>query len=326
MVWRKTAEPVLASATAASAATSPAPLSDRAKAPLKPAQSRRSAILAANFDLKIRPDFWQPVFRVLQLFVIAYLLIVLLVLIFQRRLIYFPTKIPADVIESVAAGHGFVPWKDPTGEIIGWKILARGASTASVLVVHGNAGCALSRDYLARPIHDAAAVDVFVLEYPGYGARSGSPSKASFLAAAEAAFQLLPTNSPRYVVSESIGAGVACDLAKCHPQGIAGLALFVPYDNFATVAQRQMPFLPAYFLLLDRFNPAACLKNYRGPVQFVIAGADEIIGAASGKKLAGDYGGPKKIEIIPGAHHNEVAEQSPDWWRNVFVFWQNGKT
>jgi uncharacterized protein len=263
--------------------------------------------------------------RVLQLFVIAYLLVVLVVLIFQRRLIYFPTKIPAGVIESVAAEHGFAPWKNPAGEIIGWKMSATGTATGSVLIVHGNAGCALSRDYLARPIHDAADVNVFVLEYPGYGARGGSPGKTSFTAAAEEAFQLLPTSSPRYIVSESIGAGVACQLAEHHPREIAGLALFVPYDNLASVAQRHFWFLPAYFLLLDRFNPAECLKHYYGPVQFIVAGADEVVGAASGKKLFDGYGGPKKLQLVPGAHHNDVAAQSPDWWREVFAFWQANK-
>jgi uncharacterized protein len=268
---------------------------------------------------------WQ-VIRVLQLFLIAYLLVVLAALIFQRRLIYFPTKIPAGVIESVAAGHGFAPWKNPAGEIIGWKIPASGTSAGSVLIVHGNAGCALSRDYLARPIHDAAEVDVFVLEYPGYGARAGSPGKNSFVAAAEEAFQLLPTNAPRFVVSESIGAGVAGELAKNHPAEIAGLALFVPYHDLASVAQRQMPFLPAYFLLFDRFNPAECLTHCRGPVKFVIAEADEVIGAGSGKKLFEGYAGPKDLQIIPGAHHNEAAEQSPDWWREVVVFWRAGRS
>ena len=267
------------------------------------------------------------IIRVLQLFVIAYLLVVLAVLIFQRRLIYFPTKIPADVIESVAAEHGFAPWKNPSGQIIGWKILAGGTATGSVLIVHGNAGCALSRDYLARPIHDATEVDVFVLEYPGYGARIGSPGKSSFLAAAEEAFQLLPPGSPKYVVSESIGAGVACELAKDHPSEIAGLALFVPYDDLASVAQRHFWFLPAYFLLLDRFNPATCLKNYHGPVQFVVAGADEILGAASGRKLFDQYAGQKSLQLVPGGHHNDVAEQSPEWWREVFSFWRkNSKT
>jgi pimeloyl-ACP methyl ester carboxylesterase len=269
--------------------------------------------------------FRRSVVRVLQLLLIAYLLMVLAALIFQRRLIYFPTKIPADVIESVAAEHGFAPWKNPAGQIIGWKMPAKGTAAGSVLIVHGNAGCALSRDYLARPIHDAADVDVFVLEYPGYGARPGAPGKASFVAAAEEAFQLLPTNAPRYVVSESIGAGVAGELAKNHPADIAGLALFVPYANLPAVAQKQMPFLPAYFLLFDRFNPADCLKSYHGPVKMVIAGADEVIGAASGQRLFDDYAGPKSLQVFPGAHHNEVAEQSPAWWREVVAFWR-GRT
>ncbi|MES1180894.1 MAG: alpha/beta hydrolase [Verrucomicrobiota bacterium] len=258
----------------------------------------------------------------LQLLLIVYLLIVLVVLIFQRGLIYFPTKIPAGVIESVAAEHGFAPWKNSSGQIIGWKIPASGMATGSVLIVHGNAGSASGRDYLAQPVHDAAAVDVFVLEYPGYGAREGSPSKKSCVAAAEEAFQLLPANSTRFVVSESIGAGVACELAKNHPQEVAGLALFVPYHNLASVAQRQMWFLPAYFLLLDRFNPAECLQGYHGPVKFIVAGADEIIGPTSGRRLADSYNGPKELQVFAGAHHNDVAGQPPGWWQEVFSFWR----
>ena len=271
---------------------------------------------------KLKTGFWRSFNRVFQLLVIVYLLVVLAVLVFQRRLIYFPTRIPADVIESVAAEHGFAPWKNPAGQIIGWKILASGASTGSVLIVHGNAGCALSRDYLAQPIHDAADVDVFVLEYPGYGARAGSPGKASFVAAAEESFQLLPKNLPRYVVSESIGAGVAAELAKNHPTAIAGLALFAPYQNLAGVAQKQMPFLPANFLLRDRFNPAACLTSYHGPVKFAVAGADEILGADTGKRLFAGYAGPKELQVFPGAHHNDIAGQPAAWWREVFAFWR----
>jgi len=267
---------------------------------------------------KLRRSF----IRVLSLFAIAYLFVLLAVLVFQRRLLYLPTRIPGGVIVSVAAGHGFVPWKNPSGEIIGWSIPARGVATGSVLIVHGNAGCALSRDYIAQPIHDAADVDVFVLEYPGYGARAGAPCQASLMAVAEEAFQLLPARGPRYVVSESIGAGVACELAKKHPAEIAGLALLVPYHNLAAVAQRQMWFLPAYFLLRDRFNPEDCLRSYHGPVKFVIAGADEIIGPASGLRLGDSYRGPKELQVFAGAHHNDISGQPAVWWREVFRFWQ----
>jgi hypothetical protein len=256
---------------------------------------------------------------------IAYSLLVLAAAIFQRQLIYFPTKIPADRVVQAAAEHGFVPWKNPAGQIIGWKLPATSSPVASVLITHGNAGCAIDRGYLAGPIHDAAPVDVYVLEYPGYGSREGSPNKRSILAAADEAFVLLTNSMPKYLVSESIGAGAACYLAQAHSMNVAGLALFMPYHDLASVAQRKMPFLPAYLLLFDRFNPAECLRDFRGPVKIVLAGADEIIPVESGRRLFEEYQGPKTLQIIPGAHHNEIAEQSPAWWREVFAFWQQNR-
>jgi pimeloyl-ACP methyl ester carboxylesterase len=256
---------------------------------------------------------------------IAYSLFVLAVAIFQRRLIYFPRIIPPGLAEGAAAELGFVPCRNPSGQIIGWKLPARSAAAGSVLVVHGNAGCAMDRGYIAKPIHDAVNVDVYVLEYPGYGARDGSPGKQSFFAAGAEAFELLPDSLPKYVVSESIGAGVACHLAEAHSTNVAGLVLFVPYHDLPSVAQSRMPFLPAYLLLLDRFKPAEDLKNYHGPVKMVVAGADEIIPSGSGRQLFADFSGPKILQIIPGAHHNEVAEQSPEWWKEVFSFWQQNR-
>lgn len=244
----------------------------------------------------------------------------------QRRLLYFPTKLPPDVAIKEAAHSGFVPWKNASGQIIGWEIPANGPSIASVLIVHGNGGCAINRGYLALPIREAANADVFVLEYPGYAAREGSPGKKDFDAAAEKAFRLLPANSPKYIVSESIGTGVACDLANEHPKEIAGMALIAPYHNLASVAQHTIWFLPTYFLLLDRFNPEKSLKNYHGPVKFVVAGKDEIIGPASGIRLYKSYAGPKDLQIIVEAHHNDVAEQLPDWWKKVFSFWKENET
>ena len=243
----------------------------------------------------------------------------------QRRLLYFPTKLPTDVAAQEAAHVGFIPWKNGSGQIIGWEIPANRASIASVLIVHGNAGCAVGRGYLAQPIHQATNADVYVLEYPGYGAREGSPSKKHFDAAAEEAFRLLPTKTPRYIVSESIGTGVACDLAHDHPKEIAGMALLAPYHNLASVAQHKIWFLPTYFFLRDRFNPEKSLKSYHGPVKFVVAGDDEIIGPASGIRLYKSYNGPKDLQIIAGAHHNDVAAEPPDWWKNVFSFWKENE-
>jgi hypothetical protein len=256
---------------------------------------------------------------------IAYGLLVLAVAIFQRRLIYFPRTIPPALAEQAAAELGFVPWRNPAGQIIGWKLPASSWPEASVLITHGNAGCALDREYLARPIHEAASIDVFVLEYPGYGARAGNPGKSSLLAAAEEAFESMSNGLPCYLVGESIGTGVACHLAGAHPAQVAGLVLFAPYHDLAAVAQRRMPFLPAYFLLADRFQPAKDLGHYQGPVKMVVAGSDEIIPANFGQRLFDGYSGPKELQVIPGAHHNDIAGQPPDWWKQVFSFFQQKK-
>jgi uncharacterized protein len=265
---------------------------------------------------------WRSFLRVLLLILIVYLLLILPVVIFQRRLIYFPTRISLRSAEQEAAQRGFQPWRNRSGEIIGWELPANSAPLGSVLVVHGNAGMALNRFYIADPIHQAAALNVYILEYPGYGARAGSPGEKSFLAAADDAFTCLPKSQPIYIVSESLGTGVAAHLAQLHPSEIAGLCLFVPYDKLASVAQSHLPFLPAYFLLRDRFDPADWLKNYRGPAKFVIAGADEVIPPKFGLRLFHEYNGPKVLQEIPHASHNDTAEQSPEWWRAVLKFWR----
>jgi uncharacterized protein len=246
------------------------------------------------------------------------------VLFFQRRLIYFPTTLSIEASEQAAATQGLLPWRTTRGQIIGWHMPATGLSKCAVLVVHGNAGCALHREYFARPIHTAAPVDVFVLEYPGYGAREGSPSLTTLFSAADEAFDLFPTGLPIFIVGESLGAGVAAHLARTRGERVAGLILFAPYDNLVSVAQSVMPYLPVRLLLRDRFDPADDLKHYHGPVEFVLAGADDVIPPDSGRKLYDGYTGPKRIQTMPGARHNDIARQSPEWWQNIFAFWEHG--
>lgn len=251
---------------------------------------------------------------------IGYVLLVAGLAIFQRRFIYFPTRLPPALAEAAARRHGFIALRKSSDDIIGWKLAPTSDPIGTVLIFHGNAGAALDRDYLALPIREALPLELIVVEYPGYGPHAGSPELGSILATAEAVLSLTPTNRPLYLVSESLGAGAAAYLAQRFPQRIRGLVLFVPYDDLGLVAQHAFPFLPARWLLRDRFSPAAWLAAFRGPAQFVLAGADEVIPTARGQSLFDGYQGSKRLQIIPGAGHNEVAAQSPLWWRDVFAF------
>lgn len=261
--------------------------------------------------------------RVFLTIAIVYGLILICGCAWQRKLLYFPTRIPVGDVAQASARSGLEPWRNAKGEIIGWKLAASSASIGSVLVIHGNGGCALQRGYIARPIHDAAALDVFILEFPGYGMREGSPGLKSILAAAEEAFTLLPKDNPIYLVSESLGTGVAAHLAKTHPKEIAGMVMFVPYDSLPSLAQSKMPLLLPYLFLVDRYEPAAWMKDYNGPVKFVLAERDEVIPKKFGQRLFDSYDGPKALQIIPNAGHDGATEQLPEWWQDVFSFLGN---
>ena len=256
---------------------------------------------------------------------IVYLVICAAACVFQRRLIYYPTKLTTEAANDEAVARGFSAWRNPSGTIIGWQMRASPETRGSVLVVHGNAGCALDRDYLAEPIRDGSHLNVFVLEFPGYGVRTGSPSMKSLLAAGTEAFDLLKTNGPVFVVSESIGAGTAAYLAKTNPGQLAGLVMFAPFDNLVSVANNQMPFLFPGLFLWDRYDPEGWLSQYRGPVKVILAGSDEVIPPKFGRRLFDSLQGPKELQQVPRAGHNDVAEQSPEWWKETVALLRQPK-
>ena len=267
-----------------------------------------------------KPSLRKSLTRFLVFASAIYLGIALPMTLMQRHLLYWPVRISLAEAKQTAAEEGVLPWLNAAGEIIGWKVLNGGRPAGTVLITHGVDGCALDRALLAMTIRRAAGYDCYILEYPGYGARGGRPSEKSLLAAADEAWGRLPLQAPVYLISESLGAGVAAHLAREHPATVSGLVLFVPYDRLTAVAQHHLPLLPAAWLLWDRFAPADDLAHYHGPLKVVIGGADWVIPARFGQRLYDDYAGPKSLQIIPQAGHAQTMAQSIEWWQQVFAF------
>ena len=164
---------------------------------------------------------------------------------------------------------------------------------------------------------------MFIVEYPGYADRPGSPSQKSLFRAADEAFQLLATNRPVYLVGESLGTGVAAYLAGTHPDKVAGVVLFAPYNQLADAAQYNYPFLPVHLLLVDRFPSEDYLRNYHGPVAMLVSGRDQVIPAKFGRRLYDRYVGPKRLWEFPEGDHGTVMVQPPEVWKQIIEFWQS---
>jgi uncharacterized protein len=239
----------------------------------------------------------------------------------QRRLMYFPCATAGADLQARAERAGFRMWTDANGQAIGWYRASRLPSRRCVLIFHGNAGCATDRFHYADSFQAVEPMDVFILEYPGYGGRTGSPSQASILRAAEEALNSIPQSCSVFVVGESLGTGVAAYLAGTYRERVRGVYLVAPYNRMTAVAQRHMPLFPVKAMLRDKYPADQWLAQYRGPVAVLLAGRDEVVPTELGRELFDRYRGPKKLWMEPEAGHNDVHRPRSNTWKEVVEFW-----
>jgi len=231
--------------------------------------------------------------RIVVLPIVLYLVVVAIVFFGQRSMLFFPTR-----------GHrstGLAPWIEG-GRTIGFCREVPNARTIW-LMMHGNAGQAADRDYVLRCMADDESL--YVLEYPGYGQREGSPSRASIDQAASEGYRFLRSRHPATpvgVVGESIGSGPACALAR-EPVAPDKIILVVPFDTLARVAARHFPFLPVKLMLLDRWDNVESLRPFAGPVSIFGASDDGIIPIEHARELA--RRAPQAQFIVISGGHND---------------------
>lgn len=269
---------------------------------------------------------WKSALRVCGTLGILYLILVLFLAGCQRHLIYYPVQAQEETMIGIARNMGIIPWRDPSGSIIGWRTTADGlgATDRRAVVFHGNAGYALHRGYFLEGFRgESSGWEVFLFEYPGYGARPGRPEEKQIVTAAvEAVAQLLDEgDSPLFLVGESLGSGVAAQVAAACQNQISGLLLITPFTRLADVAQTHYPIFPVKLLLRDHYDTAKALKSYSGPVAFVVAERDEVVSAELGLRLYEGFDGKKMLQVLEGTSHNTINYRpATPWWRESLVF------
>jgi pimeloyl-ACP methyl ester carboxylesterase len=209
----------------------------------------------------------------------------------QRKVLFFPSHHAND--------NGFTHWLQH-GKTIGF---AREVAEprAVWLMLHGNGGQAADRTYAMFAFDPAYSV--FILEYPGFGQREGTPSRRAFDVAAREGYAELRARfpgKPLCVAGESLGSGPASILSREQPAPDK-IVLVVPFDRITDVARDHVRWLPVSLILMGTWDNIDALRGYAGPIEIFGAEKDEVIDVRHARALAESV--PQaKFHLIAGGH------------------------
>jgi fermentation-respiration switch protein FrsA (DUF1100 family) len=265
----------------------------------------------SSHESKTRRKLWRTcggyAWRVVRIFLLVYLILLLIMMIFENRLIFIPTNYPDDnwSPHGIALEDANFTASDGT-KIHGWYV-PHEHPRAVILFCHGNAGNVTHRAGVIRALHERLGASVLVFDYRGYGKSEGSPDEAGVLADARAARQWLADKAgvpeDRIVLmGESLGGAVAVDLAI---DGARALILENTFSSAPDVAAYHYPWVPVRMLMRTQFNSVAKIQGYHGPLFQSHGDRDQVVPLVFARRLFDAANEPKQFLLIPGGDHND---------------------
>ncbi|MGD8441457.1 MAG: alpha/beta hydrolase [Holophagae bacterium] len=270
-----------------------------------------------TLDRPVRRRRW---FRLLAGATVLSATIVITMVVFEGSMIFFPDRYPIGNWDTSTVGRaGGVAVEDRffvTADGVrlhGWWCRPIGAAAAAptadtvLLWFHGNAGNLAQRAdqmvALAR-----MPMQVFIVDYRGYGRSEGRPSESGLYRDARAAWHHLTDDAgveaDRIVVlGVSLGGAVAVDLAaEVDP---AGLIVQSSFTSVADMAAHHYPFIPRW-LIRTRLDSASRIGRVRCPILIAHSPDDDVVPFELGRRLYDAATGDRRFFEIPGAAHNET--------------------
>jgi pimeloyl-ACP methyl ester carboxylesterase len=225
-----------------------------------------------------------------------------------QRSMLFP--VPQAASQVSPPEPGFRRLSPPGGPVVDVLYLPAALGMPTMVYFHGNAEQIAYMKNLGRALHERG-VGLLAVEYPGYGINPGSPSEQGLYEAAEVALADLRASGvgPESTVlsSRSLGGGVAVEMAR-RGRG-ARMVLLAPFTSVVDMANRAFPFLPTRLLVRDQFDNAAKAPGIDIPVLILHGDQDEVIPVEMGQRL-GRLFPHATMEVVPGAHHNDLLERT----------------
>jgi fermentation-respiration switch protein FrsA (DUF1100 family) len=248
---------------------------------------------------------------------VGYLLIMAMMFVLQRALLYPASK---DVPRLQAAGIDGIEVvttePEPGLTLTHWFKRPARPSDPVIVVFHGNAGHIGDRvPKLQALFRDG--LGIFLVGYRSYGGNPGKASEEGLSLDARSVLDWLAgegfAGAQIVLYGESLGTAVAVKAATQYP--VAAVVLEAPPSSIAEVAQSHYWYLPAKWLLLDKWDSISRITRIGAPLLVFHGEQDRTVPARFGKKLFAAAAEPKESFYLPSGNHNnlfdfpEVAER-----------------
>ncbi len=205
----------------------------------------------------------------------------------------------------------------------GWFIPCNN-SKYTIFFLHGNAGNIGHRLEKIKMLREAG-LNIFIIDYRGYGRSGGSPFEEGLYYDAKAAYEyLLYTRkiSPNKIIlyGESLGAAVAIDLAA--KSEIKAIILEGAFSCGKDMGREIFPFLPVFFFK-DTYNSVKKIKTVKAAKLFLHSKEDEIVPFALSKKLFDSSPGEKFFIELNGSHNDAFLYSKNEYLSAISEFINN---
>ena len=240
--------------------------------------------------------------------IIIYFLIGLLLYLFQRNLIYFPTqKINHSYSKLILENQR------ETIEVI----VLNPKKDLGLIYLGGNAEQVINNAEVF--LKEFPSHTIYLFNYRGYGGSTGEPTEKGIYSDVIFLFDTIKDNHDKInVFGRSLGTGVATYLASKRP--VEKMILVSPYESITSIAQKKFPIYPIFLLLKDPYESINRVKDIKAKTLFIIAEKDQIISKKHSIRLAKEF--PEKqitFKTILNSEHNNISMNN-EYYRHIKNF------
>jgi len=221
--------------------------------------------------------------------VIFYILLTVIVFLFQRNLLYHPSidnHLKDDlVIEPTEINKVKITTNDNI-DLLGWFYNRDVKKFKTILFFHGNAGSLKNRTYKLNHFKDLD-VNFLIIAWRGFSGNKGKPNETGLYEDAKSAIKWLNNKGIKdkdiIIYGESLGTAVAVEIAQ--NKNYAGIVLESPFTSMINMGKKYYPFFPVSFLLKDKFESDIKINNISIPILIIHGKVDKIVPYQMGKKM-----------------------------------------